>query len=172
MYEYHRYTTVYSGPRLRPFHVSVDCGPPWNCCVAVWYYPVALKGRNFLPLFFFSSNNHIWAPDPRDKAFSNMALNLKSYSTKSVPHRYQWHRWGQNHRFQSRISSRIPSHLQKGFKPCIRGPGEVVLLKNQRPKISWHCPFNGFFVTGDYTVLKNSVFMRKKTCLGTNLSLR
>jgi hypothetical protein len=146
--------------------------------------------------WFFSSNNPIWAPDSRVKAFSNIASNSWSYATKSVPERCQghrlsrlsgvndtaeardreferlwlplkgisiqknyigelyypiaitithkiyglskdrfwlerchWHRSSQNRRFLSRISSRIPSHMQKGFNPCIRGLGEVVWWK-------------------------------------------
>jgi hypothetical protein len=30
-----------------------------------------------------------------------------------------------------RLSSRIRSHIRKGFNPCIRGPGEVVKWKKQ-----------------------------------------
>jgi hypothetical protein len=40
------------------------------------------------------------------------------------------------------FSSRIRSHFQKGFNPCIRGLGGVDLWeKNQKSKISYQSPF-------------------------------
>jgi hypothetical protein len=43
--------------------------------------------------------------------------------------RCHWHRCEANRRFHSRFSSRIRSHIQKGFNPCIRGLGGVDLWK-------------------------------------------
>jgi hypothetical protein len=40
------------------------------------------------------------------------------------------------------VSSRIWSHIQKGFNLCIRGQEEVFDEKNQRWKILWHGRFN------------------------------
>jgi hypothetical protein len=40
-----------------------------------------------------------------------------------------------------RLSSRIRSHIRKGFNLCIRDPGEVVWWKKQRSKISCQCSF-------------------------------
>jgi hypothetical protein len=64
--------------------------------VVAVYCIVGLKGQchEIFDLWFFSSNNPIWAPDSRVKAFSNMASNSRSYSTKSVPEQCQWHRYG------------------------------------------------------------------------------
>jgi hypothetical protein len=43
----------------------------------------------FSPFGFFSSNNPIGAPDSLVEAFSNMASNLLSYLTKSMPEQCQ-----------------------------------------------------------------------------------
>jgi hypothetical protein len=96
--------------------------------------------------------------DAGDLEFERLWLPLKVISIKKIhrqivlPYpitikklfwlkRCHWHRWCQNKRFNSRLSSRIRSHMQKGLNPLIRGPGGIVWWNNQRSKISWHCPF-------------------------------
>jgi hypothetical protein len=114
-----------------------------------------LKGpfHEIIDLRFFSSNNSIWASDPRFKAFLHMASYSRRYSTRKSTfwwsavsmtsgQRCHWHCWPQKNRFQSRISPRIRSHMQKGFNPWAKGPKGVVWWKNQRSKISWQGPFN------------------------------
>jgi hypothetical protein len=48
-----------------------------------------LKGpcHEIFDLWFFLSNNPVWVPDSRVKAFTNTASNSRSYSTKPVPQR-------------------------------------------------------------------------------------
>jgi hypothetical protein len=49
--------------------------------------------------------------------------------------RSHWHHCDKNRRLHSRFSQRILIHIQEGFNPCLRGPGEVVWWqKKQRSK--------------------------------------
>jgi hypothetical protein len=102
--------------------------------------------RDFLPLFFSSNNifEWLWQPLKRisiEKTYigkltytisitfthKNMGVNLGSFLSQ----RCHWHRCNE---FHSRFSPRIRSHIQKGFKPCIRGLGGVVWWKKPEVK--------------------------------------
>jgi hypothetical protein len=57
--------------------------------------------------------------------------------------------WNRGIRTLKRLSrfSRIRSHMQNGFSPCIRAlRGIVWWKKNRGSKISWHCPFKAHSV--------------------------
>jgi hypothetical protein len=114
-----------------------------------WVMPWALKGQchEIFDLWFFSSNNLIWAPDSRVKAFSNIASDSRNYSKKSLTtQRFNhtavliWHRWGG----VPRIREALAAFQAICKKSLIRVSGAWWKLfdeKNRRSKISWHCPF-------------------------------
>ncbi len=57
--------------------------------------------------------------------------------------RNQFHSWG-----SPQVPHSGPGLWRTGPNGIIRGLGETVSGKNQKQKISWHCPFNGCILRG------------------------
>ncbi len=102
---------------------------------------LTLKGQchEIFDFWFFSWINFPHAPEYTITAISNFSENLLKYSRLKVHHR--WKRW---YRWCTLTCEYLLKFLTK-FETVLMGyfgaGGKLTHEKNQKQKISWHCPF-------------------------------
>jgi hypothetical protein len=136
--------------------------------VLFWIFKGTVS-RDFLLLVFFI-NQFPPSPTVSSRTVSNFFENSRRYSHLKVDHRCRWHRWQMKKIFNQKIfynfvwiveltyiyifafvdtggqpwAGNISANFRKNSKrPCYTQGlgGNWFMKKNQKQKISWHCPF-------------------------------
>ncbi len=127
-------------------------------------FPSSLQGQchEIFCFWFFSWISFSQATEYTIRAVSNFFENSRRYSQLKVDHRYQRHRWQilppVSLVFLIPVANLPPVST---IPVCLSFGGKLINEKNQKRKISWHCPFKMLTIFNE----GKSIFLLNTTCL-------
>ncbi len=134
---------------------------------------MSLKGQchEIFDFCFFSWISFPQAPEYTNRAVSNFFENSRRYSQLRVNHRCRWHRWQMAKIFKLKkyrwctLTCEYLREFSKKFETVLMqysgAGGKLIHPKNQKQKISWHCPFKGidqsFQLRGEIRLIRSAM---------------